>query len=544
MALKKNHPGCSTGVNCACDSACTLLYESISDGVPATLTDVDGTWTEDGGYLTTSDADAWIRTTAAHTSAGMRAEAKVRGSAPGDLLRVLVAAAADGSTYLAAELELGTCADGDGVLRLIEDGATVAEVVVAELVAETFHTLRVCYDEDTNTLAALVTPGVSLAGGTQGLTQRKLEATVTAAAGTYAGWATGGTLAGSAEFNNLAWYDDGDDCPSCTPTDFCAYLADYFYRSPREQADPGCNWTVTGAAPVTEVSEFVSVCTISDGATIDSRVEPESAVMRVTASVALAVGGSARIEIAKDGGDYLFARLSYDGFTLTTAVGEVIGGAENIVDTGAVVGSTGAHVVYLCYDGRLLILNIEGGPTGQAQGGVTDTTATGWAITAEAEPLAVYNASVSKRETTAGACTWCGLACAQCSDGVLPPSVLVSIESDGSGFDCAPDPVVLEALWYPTSIYNPTCGEFLVDWDVSDCVGYLAPVGQSPATVRVVYRLGEVFVQITGFWGTLLHKQSTAFNPECLAAYDLPFFSNSGAWLVILGNLTISVAPP
>lgn len=564
MALKRHHPGCSTGVDCACtdESECTLLYEPFSGEVPETLTAAAGAWdVDETGDLATPDAAALIRTTTQHSSAGMRAEALLKGTQPGDLLRVVICWL-DADTYLAAELELNDCVLGDGVLRLIENGATVAMLDVADAVPDLFHRLRVCYDpgdggsggedEDGPTLSALLTTSGHAVTGNQVQVQRKLTAAVGEATGRHAGLATGETLAAGAAFREFSWYDDGEGCPTCALYDRCGVLGDYFFRDPREQADPGCNWLVEGgAAPITEQSAFVSVCTLSAGATMVSQIDSDAERMGLQADVTIAANGSVRAEICRSGGDYLFARFYESAGFVRLQVGETIGGVENVVDETFSVGPRTGEL-HLCYDGvRVLGQVLGSGGLGvaplRAQGGVTETANRGAAITAEVGDAALTRVAVGRQSSTelATPCPWCFLACSQCAEGELPTSVLVSISSDGSGSHCPTlAAVVLEAIWSPFSIYNPTCGEFTTVWDVSECIDWLAPVGQSPANVRVVYRLGEIFVQIDGYWGTLLHAKTFAPYPTCLEEHELPFSYNSGAWLGLLGNLTITVGPP
>jgi hypothetical protein len=388
----------------------------------------------------------------------------------------------------------------------------------------------------------LTTAGHAVTGN-QAQVQRRLSATVGEATGRYAALATGETLAAGAAFRDFAWYDDDADCPTCTPTAVCDYLVDYFHRSPREQGDPGCNWEVAaGAAPISEQSEAVSVCTLSAGGALVCRVEPDSSECRVTCTAQLAEGGSLRVELCRsDAANYLFARLSWDGFTLTTQIGEVIGGAEHVVDTAAVSPASATHTVSVCYDGRLLLANIDdaafGGSTGNVQGGVTDTAATGCALVSEAEPVGLTFFSVSTRDNAAGACTWCTVACTACEDDQLPASVLVSLAFE----TCPAEPVVLEALWTPTSIYNPSCGEFVAAWDLSACTDPILP-GTGAALVRVVYRLTEIFVDIEGFWGTLRYRKTVPLKPACLDDHDLEFYS-VGSWSTFLGAGAVSVGP-
>jgi hypothetical protein len=409
-------------------------------------------------------------------------------------------------------------------LRLLENGSTVATIAVADAVPDLFHRLRVCYDpagggsgsgsggedEGAPTLSALLTTAGHAVTGNQAQVQRRLSATVGEATGRYAALSTGETLADGAAFLDFAWYDDADDCPNCTPTAVCNLLADRFFRTPTEQPDPGCNWELLdgAAAPITEASAApfsISVATLTG--TMVSRVVPDSHVMQVQVELfGMEIDSAIRVELCRaDADNFLFCRAEYSGLfagsTLAFSLGEMVGGVENIIDTASVFSlfdNPSSFTLNLCYDGTLLIANpsVLGA---NMQGGVTETTARGVALTGEAGVTPVRRVFIVRRgddgprnepvDTTV--CGWCQVACADCYNihfpaepGYLPATVLLVIP-----FYCGIR--ITELVWTAASADNPACGEF---------VGELllpAECGVTSADLRVVYRSGEVFAEVS-----------------------------------------------
>lgn len=168
-------------------------------------------WTVTGGVMTTGDAQAEIFHGQEHATPYI-VTVKVKGTAAGDQLRVLVGANAARSTYLIAQLTIGT-----GLLQLLnETGTVLATVTVPQVTVGDWHTLRVCLGfTDGGRILANVTTAAN--------TKRYVYTSGVSVPSTYNQPSVGvgtGNLSGQASFDNFLWQqeqsEDDPDCPTCS----------------------------------------------------------------------------------------------------------------------------------------------------------------------------------------------------------------------------------------------------------------------------------------------------------------------------------------
>lgn len=215
MALKKSHPGCGAGGDCACESvACLVRSDGIdyADGTsPASVGWSSGGafWTIAGGKLVCSSSSRTITGSAT----AERVQAVVRSSASGDCLQVR-------SRGIIGELEVGT-----GKIRIRASGSVQRECDVVAAV-DTDYTLMLSLDDDRTGFAGLDESIATVF--LDGIPYASIMLDEANFSGTIAQLATG-TITGTAEFDDFLssrtdWSGDAT-CPRYA--DCCWPAGDY-----------------------------------------------------------------------------------------------------------------------------------------------------------------------------------------------------------------------------------------------------------------------------------------------------------------------------
>lgn len=174
---------------------------------------MSGTWTVAGGEMRTADSDAELfHQREADTPYVVTIS--IRGEHLGDQLRVLVGVSEDRSTYLYAQVTLG-----EGMSIAKQDGTVLASVVVPQLTAEEWHTLRVCLSFVTD---QRITAVVTTASGVKRYTY------YADVGSTYNQSSIGigtGHVTLLASFDDFTWQrqqtENDPECPTCTVN--CVY---------------------------------------------------------------------------------------------------------------------------------------------------------------------------------------------------------------------------------------------------------------------------------------------------------------------------------
>jgi len=270
MAFKKHNPGCP-----CCDCVIFSTGFSGDDCDEFSLFDGAGYTCDGSGILSISDADVKVLANTPHPFSPypQRLVAKVAGD-DGSEIRLLLVVDEAADTGLIVEYRPGSASDPCGELRLFSwNGATETllsgplKVPYAEPDAQV--DLGGCYDEDEEDLMGWIEFTVD--GETE---VRFLQSTIAWTAGESAGFGTGPTHTGTAEFDSFNletqyYWEDGDDPYYDTPQycDPCGGTCDWaILRAGGDANDFACQWqgdttnwtlgasgltTTTGASAIT-----------------------------------------------------------------------------------------------------------------------------------------------------------------------------------------------------------------------------------------------------------------------------------------------------
>lgn len=228
---------------CCCQYKCPIADDDFNRALlGASWDQISGVWTISNNQLSTTSSDAMILYDMDHPGGVTAhiASCDLKGD-EGEKRRVVIASAADGSTYLAIEVEFGpSTGDQCGVVRLIQDGGVLHERPMVGLPPDTPVRAAICYltEEEYN--------GGIVWGYVNGIeTSNRSISALASAEGFRAGLATSGTSTAEG-FDNFAWFshrvlaDDDysayEDCSTCESCPIWAWTGQ----------TSNCEFTVTG----------------------------------------------------------------------------------------------------------------------------------------------------------------------------------------------------------------------------------------------------------------------------------------------------------
>ena len=235
----------SPSCNC-CGENCTI-YNDEFDTLSASWSQKSGSWSSVSNKASVSTANAQMIYNVAQPDGEVshRLVVVINGDTPGDKARAYIAANAAGTSYLAAEIELGDNTDSTpcGTLRVYEDATLLATVPIIEAENDADVTVQMCYEGGANGVyqrgAGILWVRVSTANYVRDVS------VYASASGLYTGLGTGDTIAGTMTFDNYNWQKvyELETHPTCLDCPRCL-IASYDWPDGPDSSD--CEKTLSG----------------------------------------------------------------------------------------------------------------------------------------------------------------------------------------------------------------------------------------------------------------------------------------------------------